>query len=223
MKYREHEHVLAVVGNGLCAAGSAERIDAATRVVRFGHAAGFGDYSGNRVDDLTVPNRGVAAATLLDEIDAGLSPALEAARRIVLPLNPQSIFLAPTTDLQPMDRCSGLDERDFSYEVRARLCTSCRAVTCIDASVHEQACRELGLSIGLRARQRVGHQLPGGAFVALYWYVQGLPRNWWIELHGCADGIDPASAACSAELDWIRDLERSGRASVVPASSQRAA
>ena len=223
MKSSDHRYILAIVGNGACPVGSAEQIDSATRVARFGDAAGLGGFAGNRVDDLTVVNRGVVAKDLLEDEQALARQAIRAARRIILPLDRHSIFLAPSGGPRVVKTPTASKELDYSNELRSRLRSSCRAVTSIDASMHEQACRELGLSIGSRARERADYHLPSGAFIALYWYVQGLPKNWLIELYGCEHGIDSASAANLQELAWIRRMEQTGRVAVLPAISDRAA
>lgn len=227
MTTNDYRYVLAIVGNGECAPGSARRIDAATRVVRFGHAAGLGHYSGERVDDLIVSNRGSCAARLLEDSKVCERPAFAAASRVVLPFDPQSIFLGRPRMPHAVGGVLDLEGRDYSEELRSRLRCSSRPVTCIDASVHEECCRQLGLTKG-PCNSRSGdpsidsHWRPCSALVALFWYAQGLTRCWRIELHGF--DLELRSAGwIHPERAWINQIARGGRVQIIESYQDLAA
>ncbi len=227
-------HSLALVGHGVCPARSAERIDSATRVVRFDHAAGFKGSTGTRVDDLIIGNRGASAARLIAEPALGHRSVINAAGRIVLPFDPSSIFLRTAQLPRAASAAVDLQTLDYSVELGARLRRGSRPVMCIDARVHEACCRASGLTKAPRdprASLKAGREpherrwrcrwLPNSALVALFWYAQGLGRDWRIYLFGFDVDAIPARLIPQGR-SWIHRLVESGRVCVVSSRAEAA-
>jgi hypothetical protein len=235
MHVKNFTHTLAIVGNGLCPAGSAERIDIATRVARVDHAAGFGGAAGVRVDDLILGNRGSEAACLVADATLTRRPMIQAAGRIVLPFDPNSIFLSAGRLTRTAQPAVDLGTLDYTEELRERLRCGSRPVTCIDAGVHEGCCRASGLTRAPRSpynsldtsfeypdRRLRPRWRPSSALVALYWYAGGLGANWRIDLYGFDLDAIPLQLM-PAERSWTSQLVQSGRVQLINSRAEIAA
>lgn len=184
---------VALVGNAPLGDDRGRAIDACDLVVRFNDARGFGAEAGSRVDDLFLVNRGGAPAEWLEDPALAARPAIASARRIVLPLHPDSVFLDTR-------RGAGgdvhRDDADHTGALLARLARADREVLALDARHHERCCRALGLVPAPGARSGAGpgdarDRLPDDAlhrpstgFVALVWYLRTLPAHARLALHG---------------------------------------
>ncbi|MBM2575447.1 hypothetical protein JQC91_03945 [Jannaschia sp. Os4] len=193
---------VALVGNGPLGSSGAAEIDAASRVVRFNVARGFGAEAGSRLDDLFLVNCGGQMHEWLLDPAFWTSPPLLAARRVTLPIAADR----PEWGLWRWPRVAPhvRDGVNFERDVRRRL--DGRRVRTVPDRLRRGAIRALRRT----GPPPEGPVWPSTGFLALFLYDAMLPPETRITLHGF--GFE--GAAChpwARERAWVERRAATGR------------
>ena len=190
---------LAIVGNAP-ALDAAAAIDAATSVVRFNNAPGFGGRTGDRVTHLALVNRGGQMREWLADPRFLDRPVVRRAAAFILPFP-----MLPAEHNRPEQVC-------WTREAMALLAPLGKPVHILPEDLHEAARRDL-------APGTTGRPNPSTGFLVTRAFLQGRPlRHSPAEVYGFGFDGWPGHP-WAAERAWFQQAETAGQLRLFPCSS----